>query len=124
VIGRLEPCWRAARSWQGARAAHRLAWVASTMCASPAGSSSWGCCSAGRASTTTTRSAADPDERPDGVPEITACRSTAHVAAHDAVIIATAHTGIDWDLVARAGRLVINTRGVLRRRAGPNVVTA
>lgn len=66
-----------------------------------------------------------PDERPAGVP---ALRSVAlderALAARDAVVIATAHSGIDWALVARASRLVIDTRGVLRGPGGPNIVTA
>ncbi|HZJ70191.1 MAG TPA: nucleotide sugar dehydrogenase, partial [Planctomycetota bacterium] len=66
-----------------------------------------------------------PDERPDGVPALRSVRLDERtLAAHDAVVIATAHGGIDWELVARSSRLVVDTRGVLRAHAGPNVVTA
>jgi len=66
-----------------------------------------------------------PDERPDGVPALRSVRLDERtLAAHDAVVIATAHGGIDWALVARNSRLVVDTRGVLRAHAGPNVVTA
>ncbi|HZL98908.1 MAG TPA: nucleotide sugar dehydrogenase [Planctomycetota bacterium] len=66
-----------------------------------------------------------PDERPAGVPELrSVARDERALAAHDAVVIATAHEGIDWDLVARASRLVIDTRSALRGHAGDNIVTA
>jgi len=66
-----------------------------------------------------------PDERPDGVPALRSVPLDERaLAAHDAVIIATAHRGIDWELVARSSRLVVDTRGVLRAHAGPNVVPA
>jgi UDP-N-acetyl-D-glucosamine dehydrogenase len=66
-----------------------------------------------------------PEERPAGVPEL---RSVAlderTLASHDAIVIATAHPGIDWALVARAGRLVVDTRGALRDHSGPDIVPA
>jgi UDP-N-acetyl-D-glucosamine dehydrogenase len=48
------------------------------------------------------------------------------VREYDAVIIATDHTGVDYDMLFREARLVVDTRGVARRMgyAGDNVVTA
>jgi UDP-N-acetyl-D-glucosamine dehydrogenase len=84
-----------------------------------------GCCGAARASTTTTRSCrVTPDERPDGVPALRSVPLDERtLAAHDAVS-SRRRTGIDWELVARSSRLVVDTRGVLRAHAGANVVTA
>ena len=66
-----------------------------------------------------------PEERPASVPPLRSVPLDERtLAAHDAVVIATAHSGIDWALVARAGRLVVDTRGVLRGQGGENVVTA
>jgi UDP-N-acetyl-D-glucosamine dehydrogenase len=42
----------------------------------------------------------------------------ARLAAYDVVMIATDHAAIDWALVARAARLIVDTRGVLRGVAG------
>ncbi|HTE05566.1 MAG TPA: UDP binding domain-containing protein [Planctomycetota bacterium] len=42
----------------------------------------------------------------------------AHLAAYDVVVIATDHAAIDWALVARSARLVVDTRGVLRGEPG------
>lgn len=39
------------------------------------------------------------------------------ISGFDAVVIVTAHTGIDWDSVARHAPLIVDTRGVLRRSA-------
>ena len=44
------------------------------------------------------------------------------LASYDTVLIATDHRAVDWDLVATHARLVLDTRGVLRGRAAPNVV--
>jgi len=59
-------------------------------------------------------------------PAVAALRSVpldaALLAAYDMVVIATDHAAIDWALVARAARLVIDTRGVLR--GVPGVVPA
>jgi len=66
-----------------------------------------------------------PPERPAGVPEMASVPLDERaLASRDAVIVVTAHEGIDWALVARASRLVIDTRGALRGHPGPNVVTA
>ena len=45
---------------------------------------------------------------------------------YDAVVIATDHTGVDYDMLFREARLVVDARGVARRLgyAGDNVVTA
>jgi UDP-N-acetyl-D-glucosamine dehydrogenase len=48
----------------------------------------------------------------------------AALAGVDAVLVATAHRSIDWDLVTRAARLVVDTRGVLRGRPGDHIVPA
>ena len=45
------------------------------------------------------------------------------VAAHDAVLVATDHTAVDWALVAAHAPLVVDTRGVFREPR-PNVVKA
>ncbi|MCS6799969.1 MAG: nucleotide sugar dehydrogenase [Myxococcota bacterium] len=45
------------------------------------------------------------------------------IAARDALIVVTDHTSVDYELVARHARLVVDTRGVLRGRR-PNVVQA
>ena len=45
------------------------------------------------------------------------------VASVDAVVLATDHTAVDYDLVARHAKLVVDTRGVYRE-ARPNVVKA
>lgn len=37
------------------------------------------------------------------------------VGSYDAVVIATHHSAIDWAMVARHARLIIDTRGVMRR---------
>ncbi len=44
------------------------------------------------------------------------------LAAYDVVLIATDHAAIDWALVARSARLIVDTRGVLR--GVPGVVPA
>lgn len=45
---------------------------------------------------------------------------------YDAVVVTTDHTGVDYDMVFRGARLVVDARGVARRLgyAGDNVVTA
>ncbi len=45
---------------------------------------------------------------------------------YDAVVVTTDHTGVDYDMVFREARLVVDARGVARRLgyAGDNVVTA
>ncbi|HVN31943.1 MAG TPA: nucleotide sugar dehydrogenase [Thermoanaerobaculaceae bacterium] len=45
------------------------------------------------------------------------------LAAHDAVVIVTDHSLVDYEVVLRHAKLVVDTRGTLRRRAG-NVVPA
>ncbi|GJM21751.1 MAG: UDP-N-acetyl-D-glucosamine dehydrogenase [Planctomycetota bacterium] len=40
----------------------------------------------------------------------------ATLAAHDAVLVATAHSSIDWPLVGRHARLIVDTRGVFHGR--------
>jgi len=47
----------------------------------------------------------------------------ATLAAHDAVVIVTDHTAIDYDLIRRCASLVVDTRGRLRG-GEPNVVRA
>jgi UDP-N-acetyl-D-glucosamine dehydrogenase len=39
----------------------------------------------------------------------------ATVAAFDAVVIVTDQTGVDWQALATHARLIVDTRGVLRR---------
>jgi UDP-N-acetyl-D-glucosamine dehydrogenase len=48
------------------------------------------------------------------------------VREYDAVVIATDHTGVDYDMLFREARLVVDARGIARRLgyAGDNVVTA
>jgi UDP-N-acetyl-D-glucosamine dehydrogenase len=48
------------------------------------------------------------------------------VRKYDAVVVATDHTGVDYDLVFREARLVVDGRGVARRLGydGDNLVTA
>jgi UDP-N-acetyl-D-glucosamine dehydrogenase len=66
-----------------------------------------------------------PAARPDGVPELSSVPLDAgSLSACDAVLVATAHRAIDWDLVARHARLVVDTRGVLRGRPGDHIVPA
>jgi UDP-N-acetyl-D-glucosamine dehydrogenase len=66
-----------------------------------------------------------PAQRPDGVPDLVSVPLDAAVLADaDAVLFATAHRTVDWDLVTRAARLVIDTRGVLRGRPGDHIVPA
>ena len=58
------------------------------------------------------------------LPALTSEPLTPELAASvDAVLIATDHTGVDYDLVARHAKLVVDTRGVYRD-ARPNVVKA
>lgn len=45
--------------------------------------------------------------------------SESGLRSYDAVIIATAHRAIDWPLVARSSRLVIDTRNALKDWTGP-----
>jgi UDP-N-acetyl-D-glucosamine dehydrogenase len=45
------------------------------------------------------------------------------LAAQDAVVVVTDHTGVDYELVARHAPLVVDTRGVYRQPR-PNVVSA
>jgi UDP-N-acetyl-D-mannosaminuronate dehydrogenase len=40
----------------------------------------------------------------------------------DAVVLLTPHTGIDYDRIIRASRLVIDTHSGLQPREAPNVV--
>lgn len=47
----------------------------------------------------------------------------ARIAAHDAVVIVTDHSHVDYDLVADNARLIVDTRGVYRT-AIPNLVKA
>jgi UDP-N-acetyl-D-glucosamine dehydrogenase len=60
-------------------------------------------------------------------PELPALRSVAldgaELRRHDAAIVVTAHRAIDWDLVAEAAPLVVDTRGVYREKRD-NVVKA
>ena len=44
------------------------------------------------------------------------------VSAYDAVVILTDHDAVDFDLIARQARLVVDTRNALS--AGPRVVKA
>jgi UDP-N-acetyl-D-glucosamine dehydrogenase len=44
------------------------------------------------------------------------------LAGADLAVIVTAHPGVDHDLIARRGRLVVDLRGVTRAGAGANVV--
>jgi len=69
---------------------------------------------------------ATPARRPPGVPALTSVPlDAAALAAADAVVIATDHRAVDYALVARAARLVVDTRGVMRDKlAGDNVVPA
>ena len=48
------------------------------------------------------------------------------LAAHDAVLISTDHDAVDYELVAGAGPVVVDTRNALGRRGltGPNIVKA
>lgn len=44
------------------------------------------------------------------------------IAAQDAILVVTDHTGVDYDLVAKRAQLIVDTRGVYRGR--PEVVSA
>jgi UDP-N-acetyl-D-glucosamine dehydrogenase len=48
------------------------------------------------------------------------------VAGYDAVLIATDHDAIDYDLIARHGRLIVDTRNAFARRGfgGAHIVKA
>jgi UDP-N-acetyl-D-glucosamine dehydrogenase len=60
-------------------------------------------------------------------PDLPALRSVAleeaELRRHDAAIVVTAHDAIDWDLVAKASPLVVDTRGIYREPRG-NVIRA
>jgi UDP-N-acetyl-D-glucosamine dehydrogenase len=43
--------------------------------------------------------------------------------AHDAVVVVTAHSGVDYELVRRHAALIVDTRGMYRG-GDPSVVTA
>ena len=45
------------------------------------------------------------------------------LAAHDATLVVTDHTAVDYELVARHAPLIVDTRGVYRAPR-PNVVKA
>ena len=45
------------------------------------------------------------------------------LAAQDAVVIVTAHSGVDYGLVLRHADLIVDTRGVLRG-GDPHVIRA
>ncbi len=45
------------------------------------------------------------------------------IAAHDVIVVVTDHSAVDYDLVAKYARLIIDTRGIYRSPA-PNVVKA
>jgi UDP-N-acetyl-D-glucosamine dehydrogenase len=45
------------------------------------------------------------------------------LAGQDAVLIVTDHTAVDYDLVLRAAPLIVDTRGIYRKRH-PSVVKA
>ena len=42
------------------------------------------------------------------------------LAAYDAVVISTAHSAYDWAMIAKNARLLLDTRGVIRRVPGPH----
>ncbi|MHC5210295.1 MAG: nucleotide sugar dehydrogenase [Planctomycetota bacterium] len=66
-----------------------------------------------------------PAARPDGVPDLSSVPlDEAALAAPDVVLVATAHSAIDWKLVARHARLVVDTRGILRGHPGDHIVPA
>tara|TARA_R110002111_G_scaffold42180_2_gene77794 strand:- start:324 stop:1634 length:1311 start_codon:yes stop_codon:yes gene_type:complete len=48
------------------------------------------------------------------------------IAGYDCILIATHHTACDWDMIAGHAKLIVDTRGVMRNRAGitGRVVTA
>ena len=48
----------------------------------------------------------------------------ASLRGYDAVLIATDHTALDLELIARAAKLVIDTRGAMRGFEGGNVIQA
>jgi UDP-N-acetyl-D-glucosamine dehydrogenase len=51
--------------------------------------------------------------------------SAANLKRYDAAIVATAHSGFDWKLIARNSRLIIDTRNALKGIASrKNIVTA
>jgi UDP-N-acetyl-D-glucosamine dehydrogenase len=49
--------------------------------------------------------------------------SSENLAAHDAVVLVTDHSAVDYAMVARHAPIVVDTRGVFRE-AAPNVVKA
>jgi len=60
---------------------------------------------------------------PELPPMKSVCLSSESLLRFDAVVIATDHTAVDWELVSRQAALVIDTRGVYRTPA-PNIVKA
>ncbi len=48
------------------------------------------------------------------------------IAGYDAVLISTDHDQLDWPLLVRAGRLIVDTRNVCQRKnlSGPHIVKA
>ena len=66
-----------------------------------------------------------PGSYPDKFAQVCDLASTAltpeNVAAQDAVMIVTPHRGIDWDMLQRHARLIIDTRGQYRT-PHPNVI--
>jgi UDP-N-acetyl-D-glucosamine dehydrogenase len=51
---------------------------------------------------------------PDLPPMRSQCLAEGMIEAHDAVLVITDHTGVDYDMVLRAAPLIIDTRGVFR----------
>ena len=60
---------------------------------------------------------------PDLAPRASVPLSGEALAGYDCVLVSTHHAAVDWDLVARHARLVVDTRNALAGRAG-NVVKA
>jgi UDP-N-acetyl-D-glucosamine dehydrogenase len=48
----------------------------------------------------------------------------AELAKYDAVLIATDHSAVDYELIARVARLVVDTRGVMRGLNGEHIIQA
>jgi UDP-N-acetyl-D-glucosamine dehydrogenase len=66
-----------------------------------------------------------PGGVPEGVPPLVSVPLDERALnGADAVLIATAHRAVDYSLVARCARLVVDTRGVMRGHPGPALVVS
>ena len=55
-------------------------------------------------------------DHPDLVGRLSVSLDTKHLTSYDAVLIATDHDAVDYALVARHGKLIVDTRNIMARR--------